>query len=152
MQRSFFMFTYLTRTNESAIALQKTWGRSSTGKSACLASRKLWVRVPSTPSNSSRVGVARNLLHLWRLTHESCYSGCELLLRTFQAIVKQGKIELLEPVELQEGAQVLVTLVSENEDYCDAWSEQDCRDLTAFSLQHADNRYPESEEISKCPR
>lgn len=69
------------------------------------------------------------------------------MLRTFQAIVKQGKIEFLEPVELQEGAQVLVTFVSENEDYSDAWSEQDCRDLTAFSLQYVDNRYPESEEI-----
>ncbi|NEP87853.1 MAG: hypothetical protein F6K18_14075 [Okeania sp. SIO2C2] len=37
------------------------------------------------------------------------------MLKTFWGKVKQGKIELLEPSELVEGTQVLVTLIPNNE-------------------------------------
>ncbi|NEP79238.1 MAG: hypothetical protein F6K17_02935 [Okeania sp. SIO3C4] len=37
------------------------------------------------------------------------------MLRTFWGTVKQGKIELLEPSELEEGTRVLVTLISDDE-------------------------------------
>ena len=36
-------------------------------------------------------------------------------LETFLGIVKEGKIELLEPSELVEGTQVLVTLMPDDE-------------------------------------
>lgn len=35
--------------------------------------------------------------------------------KTLRATVRHGKIELLEPVELPEGTDILVTLLSENE-------------------------------------
>ncbi len=38
------------------------------------------------------------------------------MLKTIWATVREGKIELLESVELPEGASVLVTLLSDNED------------------------------------
>lgn len=37
------------------------------------------------------------------------------MLRTIWATVKEGKIELLEPIDLPEGTKVIVTLLSENE-------------------------------------
>lgn len=37
------------------------------------------------------------------------------MLETFLGIVKEGKIELLEPSELVEGTQVLVTLMPDDE-------------------------------------
>lgn len=37
------------------------------------------------------------------------------MLKTFWGTVKQGKIELLEPSELVEGTQVLITLIPDNE-------------------------------------
>ncbi|NEQ38645.1 MAG: hypothetical protein F6K40_21185 [Okeania sp. SIO3I5] len=37
------------------------------------------------------------------------------MLKTFWGRVKQGKIELLEPSELLEGTQVLITLISGDE-------------------------------------
>ena len=37
------------------------------------------------------------------------------MLQTLRATVRQGKIELLEPGELPEGARVLVTLLSNDE-------------------------------------
>ena len=33
-------------------------------------------------------------------------------------------------------------------DQADAWNEQDQRDLTAFSLQHAGRLYPEDEDLA----
>lgn len=41
------------------------------------------------------------------------------MLNTVPAVVKQGKIELLEDLKLQEGAKVLVTLLPDNE--ADFW-------------------------------
>jgi len=32
-------------------------------------------------------------------------------------------------------------------DFSDSWSDEDVRDLTAFSLQHAAAAYPEEEEL-----
>jgi predicted DNA-binding antitoxin AbrB/MazE fold protein len=37
------------------------------------------------------------------------------MLSTIRAVVRDGKIELLEPVALQDGAQVLVTILTEDE-------------------------------------
>lgn len=37
------------------------------------------------------------------------------MLKTFLGTVKKGKIELLEPSELVEGTQVLVTLIPDDE-------------------------------------
>lgn len=37
------------------------------------------------------------------------------MLSTVWAVVRQGKIELLEPVDLPEGARVLVTLLSDGD-------------------------------------
>lgn len=37
------------------------------------------------------------------------------MLKTLWATVRQGKIELLEPVELPEGTRVIVTLLPDNE-------------------------------------
>ncbi|CAD5961758.1 hypothetical protein PCC9214_03234 [Planktothrix tepida] len=37
------------------------------------------------------------------------------MLKTFWGTVKQGKIELLEPSELVEGTQVLITLIPDDE-------------------------------------
>ncbi|MBE9143970.1 hypothetical protein [Planktothrix mougeotii] len=37
------------------------------------------------------------------------------MLKTFWGTVKQGKIELLEPSELVEGTQVLITLIPDHE-------------------------------------
>lgn len=37
------------------------------------------------------------------------------MLRTFHAIVRDGKIELLEPAPLPEGAHLLVTVLTEDE-------------------------------------
>ena len=37
------------------------------------------------------------------------------MLHTVRAVVRQGKIEVIEPVELPEGATVLVTLLAEED-------------------------------------
>jgi len=37
------------------------------------------------------------------------------MLQTIHAIVRNGKIELLEPVTLPDGAQVLVTILAEDD-------------------------------------
>ena len=37
------------------------------------------------------------------------------MLRTVRAVVRQGKIELIEPVELPEGATALVTLLADED-------------------------------------
>ncbi len=36
------------------------------------------------------------------------------MMNTVRAVVREGKVELLEPVELPEGSQALVTLLTEN--------------------------------------
>ena len=39
------------------------------------------------------------------------------MLRTIREVVQEGKVELLEPVELQEGANLLVTLLEDNDQF-----------------------------------
>lgn len=39
------------------------------------------------------------------------------MLNTMRAVVKEGRIELLEEIDLPEGTQALVTLLSDNEDH-----------------------------------
>jgi hypothetical protein len=38
------------------------------------------------------------------------------MLQTVRAVVRDGKIELLEPIRLHEGVQVLVTVLTETDD------------------------------------
>ncbi|MCP9495835.1 MAG: hypothetical protein MSG64_15410 [Pyrinomonadaceae bacterium MAG19_C2-C3] len=49
------------------------------------------------------------------------------MLTTVEAIVRAGKIELLEHVEVPEGTRVLVTLLENTEDYIS--EEEDAEDL-----------------------
>ena len=49
------------------------------------------------------------------------------MLTTVEAIVREGKIELLEHVEVPEGTRVLVTLLENTEDYTS--EEEDAEDL-----------------------
>jgi len=49
------------------------------------------------------------------------------MLHTVRAVIRQGKIEVIEPVELPEGAPVLVTLLAEEDTLF--WSS-----VTAVSL------------------
>ncbi len=39
------------------------------------------------------------------------------MLRTMGAVVREGQVELLEPVELPEGADLLVTLLEDNDQF-----------------------------------
>jgi hypothetical protein len=39
------------------------------------------------------------------------------MMNTVKAIVKEGRIELLEQVEIPEGTEVLVTILSDDEDF-----------------------------------
>lgn len=42
------------------------------------------------------------------------------MLNTIRAVVKEGKIEFLEKVEIADGTEVLVTVLSDEEDF---WSQ-----------------------------
>jgi len=39
------------------------------------------------------------------------------MLNTIKAVVKQGRIELLEPIDIPEGAEVLVTVISDGAEF-----------------------------------
>ena len=49
------------------------------------------------------------------------------MLTTVEAIVRAGKIELLEHIEVPEGTRVLVTLLEDAEDYTS--EEEDAEDI-----------------------
>lgn len=52
------------------------------------------------------------------------------MLNTIQAVVRNGKIELLEPIVLPDGAQVLVTILTEDEQaFWQAASEESLQQL-----------------------
>lgn len=68
------------------------------------------------------------------------------MLTTVRAVVRDGEIKLLEPVELSEGSQVLVTLLTEDER--DFWLEASRVSLDAVWDNEADDVYAELLEVS----
>jgi len=60
------------------------------------------------------------------------------MLTTVEAIVRAGKIELLEHVEVPEGTRVLVTLLENTEDYTS--EEEDAEDIRDARLALEDAR------------
>ena len=63
------------------------------------------------------------------------------MLQTLRATVRQGKIELLEPGELPEGARVLVTLLSNDE--AEFWLQTSQASLDALWDNTQDDVYAE---------
>lgn len=63
------------------------------------------------------------------------------MLRTVRAIVRKGKIEMVEPLDLPEGATVLVTLLSDEE--TKFWSDVSQRSLDAVWNNAGDDVYAE---------
>lgn len=61
------------------------------------------------------------------------------MLKTLWATVRQGKIELLEPVELPEGTRVIVTLLPDNE--TEFWVQTSQVSLDAVWDNTEDNVY-----------
>ena len=61
------------------------------------------------------------------------------MLNTVQAVVRDGKIELLEPIDLPEGASVLVTLLMEEDSLF--WSRVGQRALDAVWDNAEDDQY-----------
>jgi hypothetical protein len=61
------------------------------------------------------------------------------MLKTVKAIVRQGKIELLEHIELPEGANVLVTLLPDDE--AEFWSHTSQVSLDAIWDNSEDDVY-----------
>jgi len=66
---------------------------------------------------------------------------------TAQEVFSGAVHGLSAPERLRLAAMILQDL-THVVDQADAWSEQDQRDLTAFSLQHADGLYPEDEDLA----
>jgi hypothetical protein len=66
----------------------------------------------------------------------------EVFTETVQALPPTERLRLAALI-LQDLARSDVAVV----DTSDAWSEQDQRDLTAFSLQYAAKLYPEEDEL-----
>ena len=60
------------------------------------------------------------------------------MLTTVEAIVREGKIELLEHVEVPEGTRALVTLLEDTEDYTS--EEEDAEDIRDARLALEDAR------------
>ena len=60
------------------------------------------------------------------------------MLTTVEAIVRAGKIELLEHVEVPEGTRLLVTLLENAEDYTS--EEEDAEDIRDARLALEDAR------------
>ena len=58
---------------------------------------------------------------------------------------------MIYPTERLRLASMILQDLTRVADQTDAWSEQDQRDLTAFSLQHAGRLYPEDERTLPSP-
>ena len=65
---------------------------------------------------------------------------------TAQEVFATSVHDLSAPERLRLASMILQDL-THVVDQADAWSEQDQRDLTAFSLQHAGQLYPEDEDL-----
>ena len=71
-------------------------------------------------------------------------------MRTAQEVFDQAVTPLPARERLQLAALILQELAGEDPSTLPmdhSWSEQDERDVTLFSLRHAEARYPESEEL-----
>ena len=66
---------------------------------------------------------------------------------TAQEVFTSAVHDLSVPERLRLATMILQDL-THVVDQGDAWSEQDQRDLTAFSLQHAGGLYPEDEDLA----
>jgi len=66
----------------------------------------------------------------------------EVFAETVRTLSPRERLRLAALI-LQDLAQSEVTVVDQK----DTWSEQDQRDLSAFSLQYAAECYPEDEEL-----
>jgi len=66
----------------------------------------------------------------------------EVFMDTVRALPPGERLRLAAII-LDDLAQSEVTIV----DSSDTWSEQDCCDLSSFSLQYAGTLYPEEEEL-----
>lgn len=66
----------------------------------------------------------------------------EVFTETVRALPPTERLRLAALI-LQDLAQAEVAVVDSSE----AWSEQDQRDVTAFSLQYAAKLYPEEDEL-----
>jgi len=64
------------------------------------------------------------------------------MLNTIWAVVRKGKIELLEPINLHEGQRILVTLFSEAEED-DFWLQVSQSSLAAIWDNTEDDIYAE---------
>jgi hypothetical protein len=64
------------------------------------------------------------------------------MIKTLRATVHQGKIELLEAAELSEGAEVLVTVLPNNE--TDFWLQSSRTSLGSVWSNSEDNIYAQS--------
>ena len=62
---------------------------------------------------------------------------------TVQAVVREGKIELLEKIKLPEGAKLLVTLVSDSDDEAQFWLNASQPALDRIWENEEDNVYAE---------
>ena len=60
------------------------------------------------------------------------------MLNTVKAVVREGKIELLEKIELPEGAEVLVTILADEERF---WMEASETSLSAIWDNKEDDIY-----------
>ena len=69
-------------------------------------------------------------------------TGQEVFTEAVQALPLNERLRLAALI-LQDLARSDVAVV----DTSNAWSEQDQRDLTAFSLQYAAKRYPDEDEL-----
>lgn len=63
------------------------------------------------------------------------------MLSTVRAVVHEGKIELLEPAELQEGVSVLVTILNEDDQH--VWLAASGTSLAATWDNDEDDVYAE---------
>ena len=61
------------------------------------------------------------------------------MLKTLWAIVRQGKIELLEPAEITEGARILITFLPDDES--ELWLQTSRVSLDAISDNTEDDVY-----------
>jgi predicted DNA-binding antitoxin AbrB/MazE fold protein len=60
------------------------------------------------------------------------------MFNTIRAIVKEGRIELKEPLDLPEGTEVVVTIPSDDSDF---WTKASQQSLSAVWENEADDVY-----------
>lgn len=60
------------------------------------------------------------------------------MLNTIKAVMKNGKVELLEPVEIPEGSAILVTVLADDMEF---WLKASERSLESIWDNDADDTY-----------